>query len=327
MARSKGGSKQRFRLTDRRVFVAGHRGMVGAALIRQLSGLDCEILSIDRAALDLRRQAEVAAWFQTEQPDVVLLAAATVGGIQANAERPAEFIYDNLAIETNIIDAAHRTGVAKLAFLGSSCIYPKLAPQPMAETSLLTGPLEPTNEAYAIAKIAGLKMAQAYRAQYGTDFITVIPTNLYGPGDNFDPAEGHVISALLVKAHAAKQAGAAAIEVWGSGRPKREFLHVDDAAAAILHLLMYYSEPEPINVGAGTEVSIAELAHLVSEVVGFSGELVFKPEMPDGMPRKLLDDARFAKLGWKPTISLRDGLKSTYRWYLENVVNATGRAA
>lgn len=303
-------------LTGKRVFVAGHRGMVGAAILRRLSGEVGEIMTVGRADLDLRDQAGVRAWIAEHKPEVVFVAAATVGGILANSTRPAEFIYDNLIIEANLIEAAHRSGVERMVFLGSSCIYPKLAPQPMSEDALLTGPLEPTNQWYAVAKIAGIKMVQAYREQYGCHYISVMPTNLYGIGDNFNLAGAHVIPALMRKAHEAKQAGADKLEVWGTGTVRREFLFVDDLADALHFLCVAYDDPEPINVGVGEDLSIRELAELVCEVVGFEGELSFDTTKPDGTPRKLLDVEKINSLGWAAKTPLRDGLKTTYDWFL-----------
>ncbi|WP_041320685.1 GDP-L-fucose synthase [Hyphomicrobium denitrificans] len=307
-----------FDLKNKRVFVCGHRGMVGSAIVRQLAGEDCELLTVGREQLDLREQARVRAWFDAEKPDVVFLAAAKVGGILANDSYPAEFLYDNLAIETNVIDAAFRSGVQKLLFLGSSCIYPKFAPQPIAENALLTGSLESTNEWYAVAKIAGLKLCQAYRRQYGADFISAMPTNLYGPGDNYDLAASHVIPALLRKAHEAKRSGAREIAIWGSGTPRREFLHVDDAASAVMHLMKVYSGMDHVNVGTGEDVTILELANLVCEVVGFSGAIVTDPSKPDGTPRKLLDISKLTATGWRPRYGLRDGLVDAYQWFESN---------
>ncbi|MCC7464141.1 MAG: GDP-L-fucose synthase [Gammaproteobacteria bacterium] len=299
-----------------RIFVAGHRGLVGSAIVRRLRALGHDRLLLrSRQELDLADQAAVRACFERERPEYVFLAAAKVGGIQANATRPAEFIADNLAIQTNVIDAAWRSGTTKLLFLGSSCIYPKHAPQPMREDCLLTGPLEPTNEWYAIAKIAGLKMAAAYRRQYGFDAISAMPTNLYGPGDSFDLANSHVLPALLRKFHEAKLAGAAEVVVWGSGAPRREFLHVDDLADALVLLMQRYSEEAPINVGCGSDISIAELAALIGEVVGFRGRIVYDASKPDGTPRKLLDVSKLGALGWAPKIGLREGITETYRWY------------
>ncbi len=311
-----------FSLAGRRVFVAGHRGMVGAALLRRLADESCQLLTVGREALDLRRQAETEAWFEAQRPEVVILAAARVGGILANDSRPAEFLYDNLAIETNVIEAARRVGVAKLLLLGSSCIYPRLAEQPMAESALLGGPLEPTNQWYAVAKIAGIKLCQAYRRQHGADFIAAMPTNLYGPGDNFDLESSHVIPALMRKLHDAKRGGQATVEVWGSGAPRREFLHVDDCADALVHLLCHYSGEAHVNVGSGKDLTIAELAALIAEVVAFEGALAYDPGKPDGAPRKLLDVGALTTLGWQPRIDLRDGLRQTYDWFVANQAEA-----
>jgi GDP-L-fucose synthase len=304
-----------FPLKGRRVWVAGHRGMVGSALVRRLASEDCKVLTVGRAAVDLRRQEAVERWMADNRLEAVFLAAATVGGILANDTRPAEFMYDNLAIETNIIEAARQTGVAKLLFLGSSCIYPKLAPQPMAEEALLTSPLEPTNEWYAVAKIAGLKMCQAYRRQHGCDFISAMPTNLYGPGDNFDLASSHVLPALIAKIDAAKHAGRDAVPIWGSGTPKREFLHVDDLADALVFLMTRYSAEPHVNVGTGEDLSIRELAETIARVVGYTGGFVYDSSKPDGTPRKLLDSGRLKALGWSAKTSLEDGLRQTYAWY------------
>jgi GDP-L-fucose synthase len=313
-----------FDLSGKRVFVAGHRGMVGSALVRRLAGEGCTILTADRATMDLRRQDQVVAWFAANRPDVVFLAAARVGGIWANSNFPAEFIYDNLVIEANVIDAAHRNGAAKLLFLGSACIFPKDAPQPIPEEALLTGPLEPTNEWYAVAKIAGIKLAQAYRAQYGCDFISAQPTNLYGTGDNFDLKQSHVIPALIRKSHAAKAAGDATMPIWGSGTPQREFLHVDDLADALVFLVKTYSDGAIVNVGSGEEVTIRALAEAVNRVVGFEGELVFDASKPDGVMRKLVDVTRIHGLGWHHRIGLEEGLASTYRWFLDHHDDARG---
>jgi GDP-L-fucose synthase len=307
-----------FSLAGKRVWVAGHRGMVGRAVVRRLAREGCEILTIERSELDLRRQEPIERWLETHRPNAVFVAAATVGGIFANDSRPAEFIYDNLAIETNVIHAAMRNGVEKLLFLGSSCIYPRDAAQPMREDALLTGPLEPTNEWYAVAKIAGLKLCQAYRKQYGCNFVSAQPTNLYGPFDDFDLTASHVVPALMAKAHRAKLDGAVTMEVWGSGRPYREFLHVDDLADALCFLMGRYSGPVPVNIGTGEEVSIRELAVTVAETVGFCGTLVFDPSKPDGTPRKLLDCSFLHALGWRHMTALRDGLRRTYAWYTEN---------
>jgi GDP-L-fucose synthase len=305
-----------FHLVGKRVWVAGHRGMVGSALMRRLARVDCEILTVTRQTCDLRCQAAVGRWMDKARPDVVVVAAARVGGILANATYPAEFLYDNLMIEANVIDAAYRVGVNKLLFLGSSCIYPRLAPQPISEECLLDGQLEPTNQWYAVAKIAGVKLCQAYRRQYGCDFISALPTNLYGPGDDFDPLTSHVVPGLIAKMHAAKVAGAEEVEIWGTGRPRREFLHVDDLADACVHLLEKYSEEAPINVGCGTDLTIEELAEKVRAVVGFEGRLRYDPQRPDGTPRKLLDTSHLEVLGWRPQIPLGRGLADTYQWFL-----------
>jgi GDP-L-fucose synthase len=301
--------------TDR-IYVAGHRGLAGSAIVRCLraQGFDQLVLRT-RAELDLTSQAQTEEFFAAEKPAYVFLAAALVGGILANNTRRAEFIRDNLLIQTNAIDAAWRHGARKLVFLGSSCIYPKAASQPMREDALLSGYLEPTNEPYAIAKIAGLKMAEAYRAQYGFDAISLMPTNLYGPGDNFDLQGSHVLPALLRKFHEAKVAGAAQVTIWGSGTPLREFLHVDDLASAAVFLMQNYSQAEFINVGSGEEISIGELARLIAQVVGFEGEIVHDRSKPDGTPRKFMDSSRLLGLGWKPGIGLRDGIASTYEWF------------
>ena len=297
------------------VFVAGHKGLVGSALCRRLGSDGVQPVVAGRSELDLTDQREVDSWFSRNKIDQVYLAAAKVGGIHANDTYPAEFLRDNLVIQTNIIHAAWKTGVKKLLFLGSSCIYPKLAQQPMAEDSLLTGPLEPTNEWYAVAKIAGIKMCQAYRKQYGFDAISVMPTNLYGPGDNFDLENSHVLPALMRKFHEAKEAQAEAVTVWGTGSPRREFLHVDDLADACVYLMQTYSLAEIVNVGWGKDISIAELAGMIRDIVGFAGDIQFDESKPDGTPRKLLDTSRLTELGWRPSISLEDGIASTYDWY------------
>lgn len=302
-------------LKGKRVWVAGHRGMVGSAIVRRLETEGCEILTAGRDVADLARQEQTEAWIAAARPDAIFLAAATVGGILANDTRPAEFIYDNLMIEANIVHAAWRTGVEKLLFLGSSCIYPKFAPQPMAEDALLTGELEPTNQWYAVAKIAGIKLCQAYRRQYGCDFISAMPTNLYGPNDNFDLASSHVLPALLAKAHAAKLSGAAALEVWGTGRPRREFLHVDDAADACVFLMKYYSGEGHINVGTGDDIPIADLAALICDIVGYEGDIAYLADKPDGTPVKRLDVSTLSRLGWNARIGLREGIEQTWRWY------------
>jgi GDP-L-fucose synthase len=309
-----------------KIFLAGHRGMVGSALVRQLEagGFAC-LLVRDRSKLDLRDEAAVAKFFAQEKPATVILAAAKVGGIKANNDYPVEFLLENLRIQNSVIRAAYESGVRKLLFLGSSCIYPKFAPQPIPETALLSGPLEPTNEAYAIAKIAGIKLCQAYARKYGANFISVMPTNLYGPNDNFDLQTSHVLAALLRKAHEAKTRKNRKLVVWGSGKPRREFLHVDDLAAACLLLLEKYDSPEIINVGCGEDISIRELAELICDVVGFDGELAWDATKPDGTPRKLLDVTKLRSLGWKPSISLRDGIAKTYEWFRANYVPDTSK--
>ena len=307
-----------YRFDGKRVFVAGHRGMVGAAVVRRLAAEPCEVLTATRGELDLRRQADVEAWMRRERPQAVVVAAAKVGGILANDTRPAEFLYENLAIQTNLIHAAKLCEVEKLLFLGSSCIYPRLAEQPIREESLLTGPLEPTNEWYAVAKIAGIKMCQAYRRQYGCDFISAMPTNLYGPHDNYDLVSSHVAAALLVKAHRAKLEGRSELEVWGTGTPRREFMYVDDLADALVFLLKHYSGEEHVNVGVASDVTIRELAETVMRVVGLDAELRFDRSKPDGTPRKLMDSSRLFAMGWTPKTSLEDGFRKAYAWFLEN---------
>jgi GDP-L-fucose synthase len=304
-----------FPLAGKRAYVAGHGGMVGSAIVRRLAGEGCEVLTSPRS-VDLREQAQVRDWFAANRPEVAIVAAARVGGILANASYPGEFLYDNLMIEANLIEAARQAGVAKLLFLGSSCIYPRLAPQPITEDALLTGPLEPTNEWYAIAKIAGIKLCQAYRRQYDCDFVSVMPTNLYGPGDNYDLAASHVLPALIRKAHEAKQGGSPAMTIWGTGTPRREFLHVDDLADACVFLLERYSGEEHVNVGSGEDIAIAGLAALVCEVVGYTGAIERDLAKPDGTPRKLMSNARIAALGWQPRIGLREGIERAYGDFL-----------
>ena len=304
-------------LAGKRVYVAGHKGMVGSAIMRRLASENCTILTAARS-LDLREQAPVRDWFAANAPDAVIIAAAKVGGILANDSYPAQFLYDNLMIEANLIEAARQAGVGKLLFLGSSCIYPKFAEQPIVEEALLTGPLEPTNEWYAIAKIAGIKLCQAYRREYGCDFISAMPTNLYGPGDNFDLDTSHVLPALIRKAHEARLAGAETVEIWGTGTPRREFLHVDDLADACVMLLKTYSGESPINVGSGSDVTILELAEMVKQAVGFEGAIVKDTGKPDGTPRKLMSADKIRAMGWRPSIGLAEGIASTYRWFLAN---------
>jgi len=302
-----------------KIYVAGHQGLVGAAIVRRLQSQGYSNLVLrTRSELDLTNQDQVSQFFLQEKPDLVFLAAAKVGGIWANDMFPVDFLQDNLRIELNVVEAAYRSGVNKLQFLGSSCIYPKLAPQPMQESSLLTGPLEPTNQWYAAAKIAGIMLCQAYRKQYGFDAISLMPTNLYGPGDNFHAENSHVLPALLRRFHEAKLSGASDVEIWGTGEPRREFLHVDDLADAAVFLMNSYCDPEIINVGTGTDVSIRELAELIQEVVGYRGSIRFDTSRPDGTPRKLLDVSRLQELGWQPKIALRDGIATTYRWFLDN---------
>lgn len=313
-----------FPLGGKRVFVAGHRGMVGSAVERALRARgDCEVLTAGRDVMDLRNQASVEAWFQTHRPDAVVLAAAKVGGILANDTFPADFIYENLMIEANVIHAAHRADVAKLLFLGSSCIYPKFAEQPLKEEALLTGPLEPTNEWYAIAKIAGIKLCQAYRKQYGRDFISAMPTNLYGPNDNYDLNSSHVLPALLRKAHEARLAGTPSMTLWGSGTPRREFMHCDDLADALVFMLERYSDAPHLNVGVGYDVEIRELADIIKGVVGYQGALEYDRTKPDGTPRKLMDSARLLALGWAPKIGLAEGVAHAYDWFLTHKAQAS----
>jgi GDP-L-fucose synthase len=304
-----------YSLRGKRVWVAGHRGMVGSALFRRLKQTDCTLLTVEHGDLDLTRQEEVERWIGRQRPQAIFIAAAKVGGIIANDSAPVSFLYDNLAIALNVIHAAAAMGVEKLLFLGSSCVYPKLAPQPISESALLTGPLEPTNQWYAIAKIAGLRLCQAYRRQHGCDFISAMPTNLYGPGDNFDLTTGHVIPALMRKAHEARISGAAEMVVWGSGTPRREFLHVDDAADALVHLMTHYSGDSHVNVGSGSDLTIFELTRLIARVVGFTGEIAMDKAKPDGTPCKLLDIGKIRSLGWQPMITLEDGLFDTYHWF------------
>jgi len=311
-----------FDLKGKRVFVAGHRGMVGSALVRRLASEGVELLTVPRSEMDLRNQAAVFDWFAKNRPQAVFFAAAKVGGIVANNTLRAEFIYDNLVQATTVIHAAHMSGAEKLMFLGSSCIYPKLAPQPLREDSMLTGPLEPTNEPYAIAKIAGIKMAEAYRSQYGSDFISVMPTNLYGPGDNYHPEYSHVVAALIRRFHEAKVTGAANVVVWGTGTPRREFLYVDDLADACVHLMKTYSSDKLVNIGTGEDISIAEFARVVAEAVGYTGTISYDHSKPDGTPRKLLDVSRLAQLGWRASTSLKDGIRRAYQAYLREHMQA-----
>lgn len=305
-------------LSGKRVWVAGHRGMVGGAIVRRLERESCKTITAGREIVDLRRQASVEAFVADARPDAIVIAAARVGGIWANDTYPADFLYDNLMIETNIINAAHHNDVGRLLFLGSSCIYPRMAPQPIREDALLTGALEPTNEWYAIAKIAGIKLAQAYRKQHGRDYISAMPTNLYGPGDNYDLNASHVMPALIRKAHEAKEAGAKEITVWGTGKPLREFLHADDCADALTFLLKHYSGYDHVNVGSGSEISILDLTKLVCRVVGFKGQIVHDLSKPDGTPRKLMDSEKLRSMGWAPGITLEDGIEDAYQSFLKH---------
>ena len=306
-----------YSLHGKRIWVTGHRGLVGSALMRRLEHEDVdEILTVSRAGLDLRDPAAVRRWLAEARPDAVIHAAGTVGGIAANAARPADFLFDNMMMAGAVVDGCHEAGVERLLFLGSSCIYPKMAPQPIREDALLSGPLEATNEAYAVAKIAGLKLCEAYSRQHGADFLSSMPTNLYGPGDNFDPQSSHVLPALLRKARVAKAQGEPGMAIWGTGAPRREFLHVDDAADGLVHILTHHSGPEPINLGTGEDVSIRELAELIMEIAGLDGPLRTDPSKPDGTPLKRLDVSRLSALGWRAGTSLRDGVASTWDWYL-----------
>lgn len=309
----------KFELAGRRVWVAGHRGMAGSAIVRRLQREQCELITASRTELDLLRAQEVEAWMGDQKIEVVFHAAALVGGILANSTRPAEFLYDNLMLETNVIHAAWRTRVTKLLFLGSSCIYPRNASQPMKEEELLNGELEPTNQWYAIAKIAGIKMCQAYRRQYGCDFISVMPTNLYGPGDRYDLQSGHVVAALIMKIHAAKQSGAPTVQLWGSGTPRREFLFSGDLADACVFAVKHYSDEQILNVGTGRDMSILELAEVIAQIAGWKGEFTFDSSKPDGMPRKVMDVSRLAAIGWSAPTDFEAGMKEAYRWYVENV--------
>ena len=307
-----------FDLTGRRVWVAGHRGMAGSSIAWRLARENCELITATRSELNLLRQADVEAWMATRKIDVIFLAAATVGGILANTLRPAEFLYENLVIETNIIHAARTTGVKKLLFIGSSCIYPRMAEQPMREEALLTGALEPTNEWYAIAKIAGIKLCQAYRRQYGCDFVSVMPTNLYGPGDRYDAENGHVVAALIMKIHAAKLANSLTVELWGTGKPKREFLFTEDLADACVFVMKNYSDEMFLNVGTGHDITILELAQSIAKIVGWRGTFTFNKSKPDGMPRKVLDVSRMRALGWSASTDFETGMKCAYEWYVAN---------
>ncbi len=309
-----------FDLKGKRVWVAGHRGMAGSAIVRRLASEHCDVIVAGRDEVDLRRQADVEAWIERARPEVVFCAAAKVGGIKANDSLPAEFLYDNLAIELAVIHSAYKTGVKKLLFLGSTCVFPKMAPQPMPESALLSGPLEPTNEWYAIAKIAGIKLCQAYRRQYGADFISVMPTNLYGLRDNYHPDNSHVPAALIRRMHEAKESGASSVTIWGTGTPRREFLCADDLADACVFLMQRYSGEEMVNIGIGTDMTIAEFAETIADVVGFKGKLVYDTSKPDGTPRKLVDTTKLAGLGWRARTPLRDGLARAYEDFKHNHV-------
>ncbi len=312
---AKGWLDHPYNLENKKIWVAGHAGMVGAAVLRALQFENCKILTAPRSELDLRDQAAVKTWMDNNKPDVIILAAAKVGGILANDTHPAEFLYDNLMIESNVIHGAYESGVEKLLFLGSSCIYPKNSVQPIMEEALLTGRLESTNEFYAIAKIAGLKMCEAYRKQYGCDFISAMPCNLYGPHDRFDPQNSHVIPALMMKAHEAKISGAKTLSVWGSGKPLREFMHVDDLAKALIFMLKKYSGKAQVNIGGGVETTIGDLAQMIAAVVGFEGVLTFDETKPDGTMRKVMDSSKIVAAGWRSSIGLEEGLQETYQWY------------
>jgi GDP-L-fucose synthase len=314
-------SETAMELTEKKIWVAGHRGMVGSAVVRRLARENSEVITASRSEVNLLHQKDVESFFDNNKPDIVVLAAAKVGGILANNDYPADFLYENLAIQTNVIESSFRHGVKKLLILGSSCIYPKMAPQPIVENALLTGPLETTNEWYAIAKIAGIKLGQAYRRQHGCDFISAMPTNLYGIGDNFDLTSSHVLPALIRKAHDAKHGGTKNMVIWGTGTVRREFLHADDCADALVHLLMNYSDDEHVNVGSGEDISIADLAQLVADIVGFEGSLEYDRTKPDGTPRKLMDSGKLHSMGWRPSISLEAGIEQTYRWFLDNVAS------
>lgn len=315
-----------YTLRNKRIWVAGHRGLVGSALVRRLQSEGCEIVVAPRESVDLRHPDQVERWMREAKPHAVFLAAARVGGIYANDTRPAEFIYDNLMIQSNVVESSRRVGVEKLMLLGSSCIYPRLAPQPIPESALLTGALEPTNQWYAVAKIAGIKLGQAYRKQYGCDFISVMPTNLYGPGDNFDLMQSHVVPALIVKAHQAKLTQAPSMEVWGTGAVRREFLFADDAADGMVYFMQHYSDEGIVNLGCGSDVPIRDLVEQICKVVGYKGGIRFDTSRPDGTPRKMIDTSLAASLGWRARTSLQAGLEQTYRWYIDNVASEKRRA-
>lgn len=308
-----------FDITDKRIYVAGHTGLVGSAIVRKLEKLSCTVLTAPHNDLDLRRQSDTEDWFATNKPDAAIIAAAHVGGIDANKTYPAKFLYDNAAIAVNTIEAARTVGVQKLLYLSAACTYPRLAEQPIHEDALMTGALEPTNEWYAIAKITGMKLCEAYNREHDCNFISAQPSSLYGPGDNFDPNEGHVVAGMLTKFHQAKIEGAASVGLWGTGTPIREFMYIDDVADALVHILGYHTDPQPINVGMGVGTTIRELAETIADVVGYTGELDWDLDRPDGMPKRMLDSSKLTALGWSPPTSLRDGLAKTYEWYLDNI--------
>ncbi|MBO6520030.1 MAG: GDP-L-fucose synthase [Rhodospirillales bacterium] len=309
-----------FELNGKRVYVAGHTGLVGAAMAARLTDEGCDVLTATHGDLDLTRQADTEAWFSANKPDAVVVAAAHVGGIRANATYPAKFLYDNAAIAINVIEAARQANVGKLLYLSAACTYPKLADQPIVEDALLTGPLEPTNEWYALAKITGMKLCQAYRAEHGCNFISAQPSSVYGPGDKFDPEEGHVVASMISKFHAAKESGTPTVELWGTGTPVREFMYIDDLADALVYLLKHYADPVPINVGTGQGTTIRDLADMIKTAVGYEGTLTWDTNRPDGMPKRMLDSSRLLDLGWEPTVALPDGLAKTYAWYRETLV-------
>lgn len=319
MSRTTHKVTEKYSLENKRIWIAGHQGMVGSSVLRRLQTENCECLTATRQQLDLCKQEQVEKWLKDNKPDVVIICAAKVGGILANSTYPADFLYQNLMIECNIIHSAFKTGIEKLLFLGSSCIYPRITDQPIIESALLTGSLEPTNEPYAIAKIAGVKLCETYRKQYGCDFISAMPTNLYGPNDNFDLQTSHVIPALIRKTHEAKQNGNQSLTIWGTGKPRREFLHVDDAADALIHILKNYSEAEHINLGTGKDISISDLVSKIIQIIEFKGEIIYDTSKPDGTPRKCLNINKLEKLGWCPNINLEQGLQHTYTWFTQNV--------
>lgn len=310
-----------FDITDKRIFVAGHSGLVGSAIVRKLQSLSCEVLMVSHSDLDLRRQSDTENWLAENRPDAVIVAAAHVGGIDANKTYPAKFLYDNAAIAVNVIEAARSTEVQKLLYLSAACTYPRMAEQPIHEDALMTGALEPTNEWYAIAKITGMKLCEAYNREHGCNFISAQPSSLYGPGDNFDPNEGHVVAGMITKFHQAKIDDSPSVGLWGTGTPIREFMYIDDGADALVHILGHYTDPQPINVGMGTGTTIKELAETISDVVGYKGQLDWDTDRPDGMPKRMLDSGKLTALGWKPPTSLRDGLAKTYEWYVANASN------